>query len=71
MAAKLAKNIKMKDNTLEHLFDFAPKDEIIRLTENNLLKQRNTKTSMNWLLFLTWKHYQCFKVLKPKTDSPF
>ena len=31
----------MKDNTLEHLFDFVPQLRTVKLTENKFLKQRN------------------------------
>jgi len=37
------KNIEMKNNTLEHLFDFAPLIESSSLLKINFLKQRNTK----------------------------
>jgi len=36
------KNIKMKENTLEHLFGFVPQLWNGKLTEINFFKQRNT-----------------------------
>jgi len=39
---RLGKNIKMKDNTLEHLFGFLPQ-RWNRQVKINFLKQRNTK----------------------------
>jgi hypothetical protein len=43
---KPGKNTKMKDNTLEHLFDFAPHYGIVKRTENKFRKEKS-KTIMN------------------------
>jgi len=44
----------MKDNTLEHLFDFAPNYGTVKLAENKFLKTKKYKTMMNWLLLVSW-----------------
>jgi hypothetical protein len=41
------KNTEMKDNTLEHFFDFAPHYEIFKLTENKFLTKKRYKIMMN------------------------
>ena len=36
---RLGKTIKMKDNTLEHLFEFAPHYGMVKRTENKFRKK--------------------------------
>jgi len=38
---------KMKDNTLEHLFDFAPRSGMVKLNENKFLETKKYETIMN------------------------
>jgi hypothetical protein len=42
---ELGKNTKMKDNTLEHLFEFAPHYGMVKRTENKFRKKKS-KTIM-------------------------
>lgn len=40
---RLGKTTKMKDNTLEHLFDFAPHYGIVELIENKFPEKKKYK----------------------------
>ena len=59
---RLGKTIKMKDNTLEHLFEFAPHYGMVKRTQNKFRKkeiQNNYELTLLRIQNHNWKHGKC------------